>query len=259
MTVRIAVVQQEVVPGDPQGNVAKAQEHARAALAHGADIVLFPESLTVGMIDDVKRVAEPVDGPTTRAFQRMVAGTEGLILYGLVERAGDDCHIAATLVGRDGVVANYRKAHLWWNDVGPRFEPGQYAPGDRLVTFPVKGHLSGVMICYDGDFPEMTRSYANLDCGMLFWMNNRTSRGHREVERLAWQNSMIMAVSCCCGRNEIGRTCSGGSNITDYDGRLIGEIWHDEGVVYADVDPAAALARRAQSPWYRGRRPELYT
>ena len=56
---------------------------------------------------------------------------------------------------------------------------------NELVTFPVKGHKSGVMICYDGDFPEMTRAYANLDCRMLFWLNNRGSRGHAEVTRLA--------------------------------------------------------------------------
>jgi predicted amidohydrolase len=114
------------------------------------------------------------------------------------------------------------------------------------------------MICYDGDFPEMTRAYADLGCSVLFWMNNRGSRGHTEVKDLAHRNSMIVAASCCCGPDERGQPCRGGSNITDADGSLLAEIWDEEGILLADVSPARALALRAENPWYRGRRPELY-
>lgn len=114
------------------------------------------------------------------------------------------------------------------------------------------------MICYDGDFPEMTRAYANLDCRMLFWLNNRGERGHGEVTKLAGTNSMIMAVSCVCGKNELGYTCRGGSNITNHDGGLLAEIWDNEGVIYADVEPGAIPEARRQNPWYTGRRGDLY-
>jgi predicted amidohydrolase len=114
------------------------------------------------------------------------------------------------------------------------------------------------MICYDGDFPEMTRAYANLDCRVLFWLNNRGSRGHAEVTRLAGNNSMIMAVSCVCGANERGDRCRGGSNITSHDGSLLAEIWDDAGIIYADVDPSAVPAAREANPWYTGRRGDLY-
>jgi predicted amidohydrolase len=52
--------------------------------------------------------------------------------------------------------------------------------------------------------------------------------------------------------------CRGGSNITDANGSLLAEIWDEEGIVLADVFPARALEMRAENPWYRGRRPELY-
>ena len=115
-----------------------------------------------------------------------------------------------------------------------------------------------MMICYDGDFPEMTRAYANLGCNMLFWMNNRGSRGHEEVKSLAETNSMIMASSCCCGKNELGDICRGGSNITDHDGSLLAEIWDKEEVIYAYVDPGTVPRARSKNPWYVGRRQELY-
>jgi len=264
MTVRIAVVQQEILPGAVERNRARALEHAREALGQGAQIILFPEELLVGYVANLRELAEPADGPTTQAFQSLLRGNgaapshDALILYGLTERYGDDCYIAATLVGQQGVLANYRKTHLWWDAAGLRHEPTFYRPGNSLVTFDVQGFKSGVMICYDGDFPEMARSYANLGCTMLFWMNNRGSRGPDEVRHLARGNAMIMAVSCCCGANEEGHPCPGGSNITDRDGRVLAEIWDRQGIIYADVDPASVPAARAACPWYTGRRPELY-
>ena len=257
-SLRIAVVQQNGNPGKPDENRSKALDFAAHALARDADVILFHEELLVGYTPNLNQLAEPVDGPTTQAFQDLLAGKESLIIYGLTEREGDTYYISAPIVSANGVIANYRKTHLWWKAEGLRHEPTYYEPGDRLVTFGLKGFTCGIMICYDGDFPEMTRSYANLGCAVLFWMNNRGSRGHAEVKDLAYRNSMIIAASCCCGRDERGRTCRGGSNITEADGTLLAEIWDKEGIILADVSPARALDMRIKNPWYRGRRPELY-
>ena len=258
MPVRIAVVQQHSAPGAVAANRDKALSSARQALEGGADIVLFHEELLVGYVENLRDLAEPVDGPTSRAFQQLLRHSDSLILYGLTEGDGDSYHISAPLVGRDGVLANYRKSHLWWAAEGLRHEPSFYQPGDCLVTFDVKGFRGGIMICYDGDFPEMTRSYANLDCAMLFWMNNRGSRGHAEVKPLASANSMIIASACCCGPNESGHHCRGGSNVTAADGSLLTEIWDDEGIIFADVRPEDVPEARRQNPWFTGQRRDLY-
>ncbi|MBC8874380.1 MAG: carbon-nitrogen hydrolase family protein [Planctomycetes bacterium] len=256
--VRIAVVQQDSVPGAVEENRAKAIRFAREALRNHADIILFHEALLVGYVPNILELAEPADGRTTRAFQEILKGTESLVLYGLVERDGEDYHTSAVLVDSDGATACYRKTHLWWRAEGARHEPTFFRAGEELVTFKVKGHKCGVMICYDGDFPEMTRAYANLECVMLFWLNNRGSRGHGEVHPLVRANTMIMATCCCCGKNEAGNECRGGSNITDKDGSLMAEIWDKEGIIYADVDPSTVPDARKQNPWYRGQRQDLY-
>jgi len=69
---------------------------------------------------------------------------------------------------------------------------------------------------------------------------------------------MIMAASCCCGLNEQGSPCRGGSNITGPEGELIDEIWDKEGVIVADVYPGRVAKIRSENPWYTGLRPELY-
>jgi (R)-amidase len=214
--------------------------------------------LLVGYVNNLRDLAEPVNGPTTRAFQKLLKGKDALIIYGLTEKDGNDFYISAPVVSEKSILANYRKTHLWWNDEGLRHEPTFYKPGNKLVTFNVKGHKSGVMICYDGDFPEMTRSYANLGCSMLFWLNNRGSRGHNEVKDLAYRNSMIIPTACCCGLNERGYSCRGGSNITGAKGELIEEIWDEEGIIYADVSPGDVAEIRKKNPWYTGLRPDVY-
>jgi (R)-amidase len=258
MSMRIAVVQQNGNPGEPDENREKAVASALIALDKGVDVILFHEELLLGYTREVERLAEPLDGPTTQAFRDVLQGSDTIVVYGLTERDGNDLYISAPVVSSQGVVANYRKTHLWWRAEGLRHEPTFYRAGDRLVTFKHNGHKFGIMICYDGDFPEMTRGYARLGCGVVLWMNNRGSRGHSEVKDLARRNSMIIAASCCCGQDEKGLTCRGGSNITDEDGRMLSEIWDDEGIIVAEVDPDKAVEKRRDNPLFVGQRPELY-
>jgi predicted amidohydrolase len=256
--VTVAVVQQDGNPGGVETNRRKALDFAGKALAQNADVILFHEELLVGYHKDLKTLAEPVDGVTTQAFQKLLKGTDSLILYGLTEKDGNDYYISAPVVSTNGVIANYRKTHLWWLSTGLRHEPTSYRAGDKLVTFDIKGYRAGIMICYDGDFPEVTRSYANMGCSMVFWMNNRRSRGYAEVKDLASRNSMIMPVSCCCGTDEQGRQCAGGSNITGPKGELIAEIVDKEGVIFGEVYPGQIGPIREKNPWYTGLRPEIY-
>ncbi|MEE9463169.1 MAG: carbon-nitrogen hydrolase family protein [Bacteroidales bacterium] len=256
--VRIAVVQQDGNPGQVSANLEKALHFAEEALNQNADVILFHEELLVAYVENARELAEPVDGPTSKAFQELLRGTDALVIYGLTEKDQNDYYISAPIVSADGVIENYRKTHLWWHAEGLRHEPTFYKPGNRLVTFDVKGYKSGIMICYDGDFPEMTRSYANLGCTMLFWMNNRGSRGHAEVKDLAYRNSMIIPAACCCGLNEVGDKCEGGSNITGAKGELITEIWDKEGLIIGDVNPGEVSQIRENNPWFTGSRPDLY-
>ncbi len=258
MAIRIGVAQVETVPEDVQGNRAKALSLAGEGAERGADIILFPEGMLTGYGERFKELAEPARGPTAGAFQSLLRGRQTLVLFGLVERQGDRLYEAAVLVGAGGILAHYRKTHLWWDATGVRNETEHLTAGDKLVTFDVRGAASGVMICYDGDFPEMTRSYANLGCVLLFWLNMRGSRGHAEVKELARRNSMIIAASCNCGTDEAGRPCRGGSNITDKDGSLLAEIWDRQGLILADVDPAGVLAARRANPSFTGQRRDLY-
>jgi len=257
-SLRIAVVQQDHNPGQVEVNRRKALEAASRALEMGADIILFHEELLIGYHPDARALAEPLDGPTTQAFMRLLRGSPALVVYGLTERAGEAFFISAPVVSGEGVLDVYRKTHLWRWEPGLRDETALYTPGSRLVTFEHCGARCGIVICYDGDYPEMARAYARRGCAVLLWLNNRGSRGHAETRDLAARNSLIVAAACCSGSDEKGRACRGGSNITGPSGELLAELWDREGILSAAVDPAAALQARASNPWYAAWRPQLY-
>ena len=62
---------------------------------------------------------------------------------------------SAAVVDRSGVLAVYRKLHLW-NDESSWFTPGS-EPAPVVDT--VHGRI-GVGVCYDIEFPELTRGLA---------------------------------------------------------------------------------------------------
>jgi predicted amidohydrolase len=256
---RIAVVQQEGRPGEVSRNRESAVRFAGEALQAGADVVLFHEALLTGYVPNVRDLSEEADGPTTRVFHELLRGSTARIIYGLTERAGGRFYASALVVSGTGLVANYRKTHLYPNPSDPvRDEPSVFTPGTRLTTFQLGGPTAGLLICFDGDFPEMMRAYANLGCQIVFWLNNRYSRGYAEVKRLAVINSMIVATSCCSGKGETGEFYPGGSNITGPRGELLAEIWGKEGVIAADVWPSHVPQLRAKNVFFTSQQPALY-
>src|SRR5690606_31253007 len=83
----------------------------------GARLAVFPEyaSYFVEPMDEsLAAHAEPVDGPFSRALQRLAAEHALTIVAGLVEQAADGrVRNAVVAVDADGVRATYRKQHLY--------------------------------------------------------------------------------------------------------------------------------------------------
>ncbi|GMW00073.1 MAG: hypothetical protein AMXMBFR84_12110 [Candidatus Hydrogenedentota bacterium] len=124
------------------------------AAARKADLVVLPETLTcTGNGLTYFDVAEPVPGPSTEYFGSL-ARQHGLYLVaGIVERDGHLIYNTGVLIDPEGNLAGkYRKVAL------PRTEIVMgIAPGDEYPVFDTKFGKLGIMICYDGFFPEVAR------------------------------------------------------------------------------------------------------
>ena len=84
------------------------------------------------------------------------AAGDSIVIGGFCER-GDDARLynSALVVDSDGVVASYRKTHLWDR------EKLIFTPGDALPPVVKTKHgCIAVMVCYDLEFGELTRRVA---------------------------------------------------------------------------------------------------
>ena len=131
-----------------------------------ADFVVLPETLTYyGTGLKYVDVAEPVPGPSTDYFGTLAKKHDLYIVAGLLERDEHLVYNVAVLLGPDGkIVGKYRKVTL------PRGEiEGGIMPGKDYPVFDTRFGKVGMMICYDGFFPEVARELSNNGAEVIAW------------------------------------------------------------------------------------------
>ena len=136
------------------------------AARQGADLVVLPETLTYyGLGRKFVDVAEPIPGPSTDYFGGLAREHKLYIVAGLVERDRHLIYNVAVLLGPDGRVAGkYRKVSL------PRSEiEGGIAPGSDYPVFETRFGKLGMMVCYDGFFPEVARQLSARGAEVIAW------------------------------------------------------------------------------------------
>lgn len=263
---RIACVQLAPRIGEVEANLSAATAAIADAVGRGADIVVLPELATSGyvFVDDTeaRAAALPAGDPAFAAWVR--AAGAALVVAGFCE-LGDDglLYNSALVISEGAVVACYRKTHLWDREK-LIFTPGAEPPPVLRSRYGVVA----VMVCYDLEFPELTRRVA-LDNAELIvapvnWPAQRTPPGERCGEMItamsaARTNRVAIAV---CDRAGAERGCSWAeaTGIIDPDGWVVAEVGPGPGIAMAAVDLTASR-NKALTEYvhlFADRRPELY-
>jgi predicted amidohydrolase len=131
-----------------------------------ADLIVLGETLTYfGLGKSMVDVAEKVPGPTTDFFGALAKEHNLYIVVGVVERDSHLVYNTAVALGPDGkLVGKYRKVCL------PRGEvTAGIAPGHEYPVFDTRFGKLGMMVCYDGFFPEVARELANRGAEVIAW------------------------------------------------------------------------------------------
>jgi predicted amidohydrolase len=166
-TVRLATVHLRPADGStPEEKRAQFAPMVAEAARLGADLVVLPETLTYfGTGLSFAEVAEPIPGPSTEYFGRLAKEHDLYIVAGLVERNGHLIHNVAALIGPDGgLVGSYRKVTL-----PPGESDAGIMPGSEYPVFETRFGKLGLMICYDGFFPEVARQLAINGAEVIAW------------------------------------------------------------------------------------------
>jgi predicted amidohydrolase len=131
-----------------------------------ADLVVLGECVTyINLGKTEAEVAQPIPGPATEYFGTLARRHSLYLVASLNERAGHLIYNTAVLIGPDGGIAGkYRKTTL------PRDEIVHgIAPGGEYPVFDTRFGKVGMMICYDGFFPEVARELSNRGAEVIAW------------------------------------------------------------------------------------------
>lgn len=263
---RIACVQTAPVLGEVHRNIDVTTAGIVDAVAAGADIVVLTELATSGYVfgdtDEARRAALAADDPVFHSW--IAAAGEAVVIGGFCERGEDgQVYNSALVIDGGAVVARYRKTHLWDREK-LIFTPGSLRPP---VVRTRHGAIA-VVVCYDLEFPELTRQVAlqgaEVIAAPVNWPRLPKPAGERPGEVItamstARVNRVAVAV-CDRSGEERGAHWAEATVIIDPDGWVVAETGPGPGIARADIDLAVTHDKHLTEhvDLFADRRTDLY-
>ncbi len=208
--VRICVVQYQVRSVKSFDEFAQQCEFfIDTASDYKSDFVLFPELFTTQLLSCVestrpgqaaRRLAEFTPQFLDMFIDMAVKYDINIIGGSQFVVENDTLYNIAYLFRRDGTIGKQYKIHVtpserkWWG----------VSPGNRVEVFDTDCGPIAIQICYDIEFPELTRIAANKGAQLVFVpFNTDTRHGYLRVRNCAQarciENHMYVAIAGCTG------------------------------------------------------------
>jgi len=191
------------------------------------------------------------------------------------ERATHGLYNSALVADSAGkTVGIYRKTHM------PAFFPNErpggtgsyekmyFGLGTDLPVFDVDGHKIGIQICYDRQYPEGSRVLALKGAQIIFMPISYSLYGDAEHRKSAWEipirarafeNGVFVVAPNRVGAEGV-RHHLGHSLIISPEGAILASAGTEaEEIIVQSIDLNDSSFENKRNPWWRDRRPELYT
>jgi len=274
---------QHACSAHPAENLKKTLALAEQAAKRGAKIICTQELFRSQYFcqaenHDYFKLAEPIPGPSTAAFQKIAKKHQVVIVASLFEkRASGLYHNTAVIIDADGsLLGIYRKMHI--PDDPLYYEKFYFTPGDTgFKAWRTKYGKIGVLICWDQWYPEGARLTAMAGAEILFYP---TAIGWHPQEKAeyganqhgAWetiQRAHAVANGCYVAvTNRIGvETPEGGDGIEFWgqsfvagtSGQILKKASVDrEEIILQEIDLEKVDVTRTHWPFLRDRRIDAY-
>lgn len=266
---QISGIQTDVKLGEIQTNLDLLARTIGEEAEQGSRMVVFPECFLTGYcfesLEEAREYTQPLDGEAVSFATDVCSQHNCYTVFGLLEEDGDKVYNALALVGPEGLISGYRKIHLPWLGVDRFTTPGE----QPLEVVEAGGVRIGMLICYDGGFPESTRILAIQGADVVLlptnWPPGAEGMAKYASNTRAMENGIYFAAVNRVG-TERGFGFIGGSRICDPTGTTMDAADHtDAAVLRATIDVEKARNKRlVRVPGKHvidriaDRRPEMY-
>ena len=185
---------------------------------------------------------------------------DAVAVVGFCELGEVSLYNSALVVGADGVIGCYRKAHLW----GAEHDVFDTGPEAGAVFDTPVGRL-GVAICYDSEFPELPRRLALMGAEVLAlpvnWPMVARPVGEHPPETIqamaSARSSRLATVIANRSGTERGVEWTGGTAVISADGWIAATP--GDGMVASTVlELSGDKTLGAYNDLFADRRPDLY-
>jgi deaminated glutathione amidase len=223
----------------------------RCVDATGAELVVLPESCTTGFTpgcptEQLWELVSEVPGPVTQRLTDLAAELGIHLVIGTYERGAtpDVVYNSSVLADPRGeVVGVYRKTHPFCGESVAG--GGWVTPGDTVTVVDTELGRIGMIVCFDGDYPELSRIQAVQGAEVIcrpsallrsadIW--ELTSRAR------AYDNHVFVVGANATGTDPAGVHYFGNSHVVTPLGHIVAKAASHEGWVSARLDPDEALA-----------------
>ncbi len=253
---RLALCQMNATVGDIAGNGERIHAGVRAAVAAGAELVLFPELALTGYPPQDLLLREHFLADTRAALEELAREVREIVaVVGFPERAAD-VHNAAAVLADGSIAAVYRKVHL--PNYGVFDERRYFHPGPGAGVIELGEHRVGLTVCEDIWEPGPPATLEAI-AGATLIVNISASPYHAgkglERERMVAQRARdsVACIAFCAlvgGQDEL--LFDGHSFVVDHTGEtIVRAAQFQEDLLLCEVDLHGAAAARLRDPRHR--------
>jgi predicted amidohydrolase len=235
-------------------------------------ILVFPELFLHGYprstAQDLRQVAEYVNGASFQAISSIAKSQHAAIVYGYVEKTAGSTHLYNSLafVGDDGkLLYNARKVHLYGDVEDHHFKRGEVLPS----PFVFHGRKLVLLVCFDIEMPEAVRHVALSGAELVIAAAANTDPFicRKLVPTRAYENMLFVAYcNLCAPFAGHPRPFCGESVVAAPNGDILAQApsypdSHPDTLTLVELDFARPedQKHRSSNNYFRTRLPNVYT